>query len=169
MRCPFCQSDDSQVKDSRPTEDNSSIRRRRVCSACGGRFTTFERIQLRDMLVVKSDGKQQAFDRDKITRSMSIALRKRPIDMETIEKATNGIVRQLESTGESEFSASEIGDLVMQALVELDIVGYIRYVSVYKDFRNPEDFDAFLEEVRELQKEQTHKNGQKKKSIKAAA
>lgn len=158
MRCPFCQNDDTQVKDSRPTEDNSSIRRRRVCSACGGRFTTFERIQLRDMMVVKSDGRVQPFDRDKIIRSMQVALRKRPVEMEAIEKAANGIVRQLESEGESEFSAAHIGDLVMQALISLDTVGYIRFTSVYKDFRDPEDFNAFLEEVQALQAGQLAKS-----------
>lgn len=157
MRCPFCQSDDSQVKDSRPTEDNSAIRRRRICSACGGRFTTFERIQLRDMMVVKSDGNTQIFDRDKISRSMQVALRKRPISEEAIEKATNGIVRQLESEGENEIPASHIGDLVMQALINLDIVGYIRFTSVYKDFRNPDDFNDFLKEVQDLQAEQVQK------------
>ena len=151
MRCPFCQSDDTQVKDSRPAEDNAVIRRRRSCASCGGRFTTFERIQLRDMSVVKSDGKVQPFDRDKIIKSMRVALQKRPVDLETIEKAANGIVRQLESSGESEFEASHIGDLVMAALISLDLVGYIRFVSVYKDFRDPEDFNKFLEEVQELQ------------------
>ncbi len=157
MRCPFCQSDDTQVKDSRPTEDNSSIRRRRVCSSCGGRFTTFERIQLRNMMVVKSDGRRQPFDRDKIMSSMQVGLSKRPVDSDTIEKATNGIVRQLESEGENEFSAAHIGELVMQALITLDIVGYIRYASVYKDFREPEDFSAFLQEVQDLQAAQAPK------------
>ena len=157
MRCPFCQNDDTQVKDSRPTEDSSSIRRRRVCSGCGGRFTTFERIQLRDMTVVKSDGKTQNFDRDKIIRSMQVALRKRPVEMEAIEKATNGIVRQLESEGENEFPASHIGDLVMKALISLDTVGYIRFTSVYKDFRDPADFNDFLQEVQDLQAEQVSK------------
>lgn len=151
MRCPFCQSDDSQVKDSRPTDDNSSIRRRRSCSSCGGRFTTFERIQLRDMSVIKSDGRIQSFDRDKIIRSMQVALRKRPITIEAIEKAANGIVRQLESEGESEFPASHIGEMVMLALINLDMVGYIRFTSVYKDFRNPDDFNDFLQEVQDLQ------------------
>ncbi len=154
MRCPFCSSDDTQVKDSRPTDDNSSIRRRRGCSSCGGRFTTFERIQLRDMIVVKSGGRQQPFDRDKIIRSMQVALRKRPVDMSVIEKAATGIVRQLESEGEQEFSSSHIGELVMKALMNLDIVGYIRYTSVYKDFRNPDDFNAFLDEVRSIQEQQ---------------
>jgi len=112
MRCPFCQSDDTQVKDSRPTEDNSSIRRRRACGECGGRFTTFERIQLRDMTVVKSDGKRQAFDREKVIHSMQVALQKRPVSTEQIEKAVTGIVRQLESEGDNEFSSKHVGDLV---------------------------------------------------------
>lgn len=151
MRCPFCQSDESQVKDSRPTEDNSAIRRRRVCSGCGGRFTTFERIQLRDMTVIKSDGKHQSFDRSKVVRSMQLALRKRPVEIEAIENAVTGIVRQLEGEGDSEIPAAHIGRAVMQALINLDLVGYIRYASVYKDFRNADDFNDFLEKVQELQ------------------
>lgn len=157
MRCPFCSSDETQVKDSRPTDDSSSIRRRRGCSSCGGRFTTFERIQLRDMVVIKSGERRQPFSRDKIIRSMQVALRKRPVDMDVIEKAANGIVRQLESEGEQEFESAHIGDLVMKALMNLDIVGYIRYTSVYKDFRNPDDFNAFLEEVRAVQESQQSK------------
>ncbi len=157
MRCPFCSSDETQVKDSRPTDDSSSIRRRRGCSSCGGRFTTFERIQLRDMVVIKSGERRQPFSRDKIIRSMQVALRKRPVEMDVIEKAANGIVRQLESEGEQEFEAAHIGDLVMKALMNLDIVGYIRYTSVYKDFRNPDDFNAFLEEVRAVQESQQAK------------
>ena len=165
MRCPFCSSDDTQVKDSRPADDNASIRRRRSCSACGGRFTTFERIQLRDMVVIKSDGRQQPFDREKIIRSMRVALQKRPVDIAVIEKATTGIVRQLESSGENEFSASHIGDLVMAALINLDMVAYIRFVSVYKDFRDPEDFTAFLEEVRDLQMQEKSKKVTKIKKV----
>ena len=151
MRCPFCGNEETQVKDSRPSEDGGAIRRRRSCPSCGGRFTTFERIQLRDLSVVKTGGKTEAFNRDKIERSMTVALRKRPIDKERIEKAVNGIVRQLESYGEPEISSKEIGKIVMSALVELDIVGYIRYASVYKDFREPEDFNAFVEEIQSLQ------------------
>ena len=151
MRCPFCQSEDSQVKDSRPTEDSSAIRRRRVCNGCGARFTTFERIQLRDLMVKKSDGRMQMFDREKIVKSMKVALRKRPISEEAIDKAVTGIVRQLESEGEGEIPAAHIGELVMQALVSLDLVGYIRYTSVYKDFRNPEDFNSFLLELQDIQ------------------
>lgn len=162
MRCPFCQSDDTQVKDSRPTEDNSSIRRRRACNACGGRFTTFERIQLRDIMVVKSDNKREPFDREKIIRSMQVALQKRPVTTEQIEKAVTGIVRQLESYGDNEFTSSQVGDLVMKALANLDMVGYIRYTSVYQDFRDPEDFNSFLEEVRILQEEQVTKSKKKK-------
>lgn len=157
MRCPFCQSEESQVKDSRPTEDNSAIRRRRVCAGCGGRFTTFERIQLRDMTVIKSDGKHQAFDRSKVVRSMQLTLRKRPVDIDVIENAVTGIVRQLESEGDSEIPAAHIGRFVMQALINLDLVGYIRYASVYKDFRNPDDFNDFLERVQELQAEDVGK------------
>jgi transcriptional repressor NrdR len=154
MRCPLCNSADPQVKDSRPAEETTAIRRRRACNSCGGRYTTFERVQLRDLIVIKSDGRQQVFARDKIIRSMSVALRKRPVDMPAIEKAASGIVRQLESEGEQEVKAARIGDLVMNALIQLDLVGYIRYTSVYKDFRNPEDFNAFLEEVRDLQSQQ---------------
>ena len=161
MRCPFCQSEESQVKDSRPTEDSSAIRRRRVCNSCGGRFTTFERIQLRDLMVKKSDGKIQVFDRDKIERSMNVALRKRPIDESLIDKAVTGIVRQLESEGENEIPAKHIGELVMRALINLDVVGYIRYASVYKDFREPGDFNDFLNEVQALQAE----NPPKKKLV----
>lgn len=152
MRCPFCNHDETQVKDSRPTEDNSAIRRRRSCAACGARFTTFERVQLRDMTVLKSAGKRkQPFVREKMLKSMEVALRKRPVEIETIEKAANSIVRQLESTGDSEVTAEQIGALVMQALASIDTVGYIRYASVYKDFRRPEDFNEFLETVKNIQ------------------
>lgn len=150
MRCPFCSHDDSQVKDSRPTDDNAAIRRRRVCPACGGRFTTFERVQLRDMTVVKAGGRRQVFDRDKILRSMQVALRKRPVPIEDIERAASGIVRQLEAGGEVEIPSALIGERVMEALAQLDLVGYIRYASVYKDFRKPGDFNAFLDEVNAL-------------------
>jgi transcriptional repressor NrdR len=150
LRCPFCNNEDSQVKDSRPSEDNSSIRRRRFCAECGARFTTFERVQLRDMTVIKNDDRRQMFDREKITRSMQIASRKRPVDIEQIEKSVNAIVRQLESMGESEIPSPQIGELVMRALARLDQVGYIRYASVYKDFRNPQDFNEFLEEIQDM-------------------
>ena len=153
MRCPFCAHEETQVKDSRPSDDGGSIRRRRSCPSCGGRFTTFERIQLRDLIVVKSGDRRQPLDREKITRSMQVALRKRPLGLDQIEKSVNGIIRQLESYGEPEIPAREIGTLVMKALIELDIVGYIRYASVYKDFREPEDFNAFVEEIQTLQSE----------------
>jgi len=153
MRCPFCGHEETQVKDSRPGDDGGTIRRRRSCPSCGGRFTTFERIQLRELTVIKSDGRRQPLDRDKIIRSMQVALRKRPIEPDQIEKAANGIIRQLESSGEMEIPASEIGANVMNALVELDIVGYIRYASVYKDFREPSDFNEFVREIQSLQTE----------------
>ncbi len=153
MHCPFCGNEETQVKDSRPSDDGTAIRRRRACPSCGGRFTTFERIQLRDLTVVKSSGATQSFDREKIMRSIRVALRKRPVNDEQIEKAVNGIVRQLEGYGEPEIPSSEIGALVMKALIALDIVGYIRYASVYKDFRAPGDFNAFVEEIQNLQVE----------------
>ncbi|MDR3424324.1 MAG: transcriptional regulator NrdR [Alphaproteobacteria bacterium] len=148
MRCPFCGADDTQVKDSRPTEDNAAIRRRRFCVKCDARFTTFERVQLRDMLVVKSDGDKQTFDRDKLLRSMKVALRKRPVDDERIEQVTNSVVRQLESLGESEISSTTIGEHVMEALRTLDHVAYVRYASVYKDFRSPGDFEEFVDTLK---------------------
>lgn len=147
MRCPFCGFEDTQVKDSRPSEDGSAIRRRRSCDQCEQRFTTFERVQLREMQVIKSGGRRQPFERDKIIRSMQIALRKRNIELERIETAVNDIVRMLEKQGEADLQASRIGELVMKALIDIDIVGYIRYASVYKDFREPGDFDRFLEDV----------------------
>lgn len=151
MRCPFCNSDETHVKDSRPAEDNSSIRRRRACPDCGGRFTTYERIQLRQMTVVKAGDRKQPFDRDKLIKSMQTALQKRPVELENIEKTANSIVRQLESTGEAEIESRKIGELVMKALATLDAVAYIRYASVYKDFRKPDDFNEFLDEVKEIQ------------------
>jgi transcriptional repressor NrdR len=151
MHCPFCGFEETQVKDSRMAEDGLAIRRRRACPDCGGRFTTFERIQLREMVVLKSGDRKQLFDRDKIFRSMQIALRKRPISEDQINKAVNSIVRQLETSGETEIPASHIGDLVMQSLAQLDRVGYIRYASVYKDFEQPDDFKVFVRELNELQ------------------
>jgi transcriptional repressor NrdR len=153
MRCPFCGQEETQVKDSRPTEDNSSIRRRRFCTECEERFTTFERVQLRELTVIKKDGRRQPFDRDKLIRSMQIALRKRPVDMEEIEKATNTVVRNLESMGEYEINSTRIGEMIMKALAGLDAVGYIRFASVYKDFRHPEDFNAFLSDLKTLQEQ----------------
>jgi transcriptional repressor NrdR len=144
MRCPFCGHDDTQVKDSRPTEDNSAIRRRRFCSGCGARFTTFERVQLRELTVVKSNGAREPFDRDKILRSMRIALRKRPVDADRIDRVVNSLVRQLESSGENEVPATEVGELVMDALLNLDQVAYVRYASVYRDFREATDFNEFV-------------------------
>ena len=149
MRCPFCGHDDSQVKDSRPTEDNAAIRRRRQCEACGARFTTFERIQLRDLTVVKSEGRRETFEREKLERSVTIACRKRPIDPAKIERLVSGIQRQLETSGESEVSASTIGELVMEGLKGLDGVAYIRFASVYRDFTEPRDFEDFAGSVAE--------------------
>lgn len=151
MKCPFCGNEESQVKDSRPTEDNSSIRRRRACPSCGARFTTFERVQLRDLIVIKAENKKEVFNRDKVLKSMNIALQKRPVEAERIERATNSIVRQLESLGDAEIPSRTIGDYVMKALANLDTVAYIRYASVYKDFRNPDDFNEFLEDVKSIQ------------------
>ena len=144
MRCPFCGHDDTQVKDSRPTEDNSAIRRRRVCVGCGARFTTFERIQLRELTVVKSNGSKEPFERDKLMRSLQISLRKRPVEQGRVERIVNSLVRQLESSGESEIPSKAIGEMVMQALATLDQVAYVRYASVYKDFRHTSDFAKFL-------------------------
>jgi transcriptional repressor NrdR len=147
MRCPFCGSENSQVKDSRPSDENSAIRRRRVCSDCGGRFTTFERVQLRDLTVVKRSGRKVPFDRDKLARSVSVAMRKRPIEPERIDRLVSGLVRQIESSGESEITSAEIGELVMAALRELDPVAYVRFASVYRDFRDAADFQAVLRDL----------------------
>ena len=144
MRCPFCGSDDTQVKDSRPTEDSSAIRRRRYCPACGARFTTFERIQLRELTVIKSSGGREPFDREKLLRSLQIALRKRPVEAERIDRVVNSMVRQLESSGETEIPSKAIGEMAMKALEALDKVGYVRYASVYKDFAEPRDFNDFV-------------------------
>ena len=147
MRCPFCGHEDTQVKDSRPTEDNSAIRRRRFCTSCSARFTTFERVQLRELTVVKSTGQREPFDREKLLRSMRIALRKRPIDADRIDRVVNSLVRQLESSGESEIPSKQIGEMIMVALQTLDQVAYIRYASVYKDFREASDFNEFVEQL----------------------
>ncbi|APH54302.1 Putative regulatory protein [Granulibacter bethesdensis] len=144
MRCPFCGHEDTQVKDSRPTDDGTAIRRRRSCAACMQRFTTVERVQLRELIVVKTDQRRVAFDRDKLTRSVQIALRKRPIDSERIEKMITGIVRQLESSGETEIPSKLIGELVMQTLKEVDDVAYVRFASVYRNFSDAGDFQTFL-------------------------
>ena len=147
MRCPYCGSLDTQVKDSRPTDDSASIRRRRVCPDCGGRFTTFERVQLRELTVVKTNGEKRVFDRDKIARSMAIALRKRPVEPEVVEMAINRIVQKLESEGESDIATQRIGAQVMEELKKLDAVAYIRYASVYRDFGEARDFESFVEKL----------------------
>jgi len=144
MRCPFCGHDDTHVKDSRPTEDNTAIRRRRACPDCGARWTTFERVHLRDLVVVKSNGQRVAFDRDKLERSMRIALRKRPVDPDRIDRVVSGIVRRLESSGETEIASNAIGEAVMDALASLDPVAYVRFASVYKNFREAKDFEDFI-------------------------
>ncbi len=144
MRCPYCGSLDTQVKDSRPTDDHASIRRRRVCPDCGGRFTTFERVQLRELTVVKRSGRRTAFDRDKLQTSIEVALRKRSVAPERIERMVNGIVRQLESSGEAEIQSSAIGELVMEGLKSLDDVAYVRFASVYRNFREARDFEELL-------------------------
>jgi transcriptional repressor NrdR len=154
MRCPFCGNEDSQVKDSRPTEDGAAIRRRRQCEACAARFTTFERIQLRELTVLKSEAnsseqRREPFERDKLVRSVSIAARKRPITSVQIEKLVSGIQRQLETQGESEVPSQKIGEMVMEALKGLDSVAYIRFASVYKDFREAKDFEEFAGNVTE--------------------
>ena len=147
MRCPFCGSDDTQVKDSRPTEDNTAIRRRRHCIACESRFTTFERVQLRDLMVMKKSGSRAPFDREKLLRSISIALRKRPIEPDRIERIVNGIQRRLESRGETDIQSSVIGEMVMDALASLDQVAYVRFASVYRNFREAKDFESFVERL----------------------
>ena len=147
MRCPFCSNEDSQVKDSRPTEDNTAIRRRRICDQCSSRFTTFERIQLRDLIVLKGNKQKEVFDRDKMFRSLSLALRKRNIDQDKIEKIVNAIVRKLENSGETEIKSSLIGEYIMEALSHLDQVAYVRFASVYKNFREVKDFEDFLDNL----------------------
>ena len=144
MRCPFCGHEDTQVKDSRPAEDNTAIRRRRFCPGCGARFTTFERVQLRELTVLKRNNQREVFDRDKLARSMTIACRKRPVDPDRMERVVNGIVRRLESSGESEIKVDSIGALVMEALAALDQVAYVRFASVYRNFREAKDFEEFI-------------------------
>ena len=147
MRCPFCGSEGTQVKDSRPTEDDTTIRRRRFCTICNGRFTTFERVQLRELTVVKRNGRKVPFNRDKLLRSVQVALRKRPVESDNIDRMVSGIVRELESSGDSEVPAEEIGNLVMQRLKALDDVAYVRFASVYRDFREAKDFGEFIDEL----------------------
>jgi transcriptional repressor NrdR len=149
VRCPFCGHDDTQVKDSRPSEDGSAIRRRRFCTGCSQRFTTVERVQLRELIVIKSDSRHVPFDRDKLARSIRVALRKRPVQEERIERIVNGIVRQLEASGESEIASKQIGELVMETLKEVDAVAYVRFASVYRNFREAKDFEAFVGELGE--------------------
>ncbi len=151
MRCPFCGNDDTQVKDSRPTEDNTATRRRRQCPTCKGRFTTFERIQLRELSVIKSDGQRVPFERDKMLRSMQIALRKRPVAPERIDQIVTAIVRRLESLGETEIPSSVIGEMVMETLSGLDQVGYVRFASVYRNFGEKKDFEEFIGRLADAQ------------------
>ncbi|WP_073976039.1 transcriptional regulator NrdR [Erythrobacter donghaensis] len=153
MRCPFCAHDDTQVKDSRPTEDNASIRRRRQCSSCGARFTTFERVQLREVVVVKSGDRREPFDRSKLEQSISLATRKRSIDQERLDQLISGIQRQVETSGEAEVPSSHIGELVMEGLRQIDSVAYIRFASVYRDFSEARDFEEFASTVQQAAKE----------------
>jgi len=159
MRCPYCGGLDTQVKDSRPTEDSSSIRRRRVCPDCGGRFTTFERVQLRELVVVKKNGRRAPFDRDKLTRSVEVAIRKRPVSSDRVERMINGIVRQLESQGDADIPTDRIGELVMEGLKGVDDVAYVRFASVYRNFREARDFHAI---VGELESDERDKSGKPK-------
>ena len=149
MRCPYCSFEDSQVKDSRHTEDNTAIRRRRICDQCGSRFTTFERIQLRDLIVIKSNGQKESFDRDKMFRSLSLSLRKRNVEQDKTEKIVSAIARRLENSGETEIKSSIIGEYIMEALSNLDQVAYVRFASVYKNFREVKDFEEFLDNLEE--------------------
>jgi len=153
MRCPFCGHDDTQVKDSRPTEDNAAIRRRRYCPECSSRFTTFERVQLRELSVIKTDGEKVPFDRDKLRRSLEIALRKRPVDQERIERIVNSIQRRLETLGESEIPTKVVGEMVMDHLGDLDKVAYVRFASVYRNFREAKDFEEFIGQLGEEDKD----------------
>ena len=150
MRCPFCAHDDSQVKDSRPTEDNTAIRRRRQCESCGARFTTFERVQLREVVVIKSGGKREPFDRSKIEQSVALACRKRGIEQERIDQLVSGIQRQVETVGDSEIASERIGEMVMDGLRQLDSVAYIRFASVYRDFSEAKDFEEFASTVKDV-------------------
>lgn len=153
MRCPFCAHDSSQVKDSRPTEDGATIRRRRQCDGCGARFTTFERVQLRELTVAKTENRREAFDREKLRLSVSLACRKRNIDNEQIDQLVSGIQRQLETSGETEVASKQIGEMVMEGLKQLDSVAYIRFASVYKDFREARDFEEFAGTVKDIVEE----------------
>ena len=152
MRCPYCSNKETQVRDSRPSEDNSTIRRRRVCPGCGGRFTTFERVQLRELYVLKRTGQKVVFDRDKLMRSVQVATRKRPVDIDKLEQMVSGIVRQRENRGDTIVSSELIGTLIMEGLRQIDDVSYVRFASVYKDFREAKDFEEFLEEISDTSK-----------------
>lgn len=147
MRCPYCSNNDTQVKDSRPAEDNTAIRRRRYCPACAGRFTTYERIQLRELSLIKRNGRRVPFDRDKLARSVEIALRKRPVEPERVERMINGIVRQLENQGENDIPAQQVGNFIMEGLKALDDVAYVRFASVYRNFREAKDFEELIDEL----------------------
>ena len=148
MRCPFCGNTDTQVKDSRPAEDHAAIRRRRSCPGCSGRFTTYERVQLRDLVVVKKNGRRENFDRDKLSRSIRIAMQKRPVEPERIEQMISGIVRRLESMGDTDIPSDTIGEIVMERLAQIDSVGYVRFASVYKNFQEADDFEDFVADLR---------------------
>lgn len=152
MKCPFCGCDDTQVKDSRDTDDNTAIRRRRECGECGSRFTTFERVQLRDLIVVKKNGEKVMFDRDKLAKSIYLAVRKRPVSSERVEKIVNSIQRRLETSGDAEVASTQIGEFVMQALSSLDHIAYIRFASVYRDFKEVSDFEDFVETIDKMAK-----------------
>jgi transcriptional repressor NrdR len=165
MRCPYCGSLDTQVKDSRPTDDSSAIRRRRICPDCGGRFTTFERVQLRELFVVKRSGRRVPFDRDKLERSVEVALRKRPVDPERVERMLNGIVRQLESMGDAEVPSETVGELVMEGLKGLDDVAYVRFASVYKNFREAKDFEEILGKLAEEETEEEPARSPKRNAV----
>ena len=154
MRCPFCGNTDTQVKDSRPAEDHVAIRRRRSCPSCGGRFTTYERVQLRDLVVIKKNGKREDFDRDKLERSIRIAMQKRPVESERVDQMISGIVRRLESMGESDIDSDTIGAIVMDTLARIDTVAYVRFASVYKNFQAADDFEDFVHELRPPTKEE---------------
>ena len=159
MKCPFCGCNDTQVKDSRNADDDTAVRRRRECPECGQRFTTFEHVQLRDLMVIKKNGERVMFDREKLARSIYLAVRKRPISSERVEKIVNSIQRRLESTGDSEILSTKIGELTMEALAALDHVAYIRFASVYRDFREPKDFEEFLETLEQMAKPKGEVNG----------
>jgi len=158
MKCPFCGNEETQVKDSRPSEENTVIRRRRECPVCDGRFTTFERVQLRELVVIKSDGRKEPFSREKLLRSLNLCMQKRPVDADILEGVASEIVRKLETSGETEFTSKEIGALTMEKVALLDPVAYVRYASVYKDFRGVEDFNSFLDELKYKYKKATDDN-----------